>query len=122
MSEFSKIMNKKAVALKYDDNNRMAPVIVASGKGYLAEKIVEIANENDVPVYEDNSLASVLSQLELGREIPAELYKTVVDIYVYFLQFVPGGSAPEPEVSSPQSEVKVSSLESVEEIKEESML
>lgn len=89
MSEFNKIMNKKAVALKYDENNKRAPVIVASGKGYMAEKIVEIANENDVPVFEDNSLASVLSQLDLGCEIPQELYKTVVDIYVYFLSFVP---------------------------------
>ncbi|MEG0214839.1 MAG: EscU/YscU/HrcU family type III secretion system export apparatus switch protein [Hungatella sp.] len=88
MSEFNKILNKKAVALKYDEDNKRAPVIVASGKGYTAEKIVELANANDVPVYEDNSLASVLSQLELGREIPEELYKTVVDIYVYFLQFV----------------------------------
>lgn len=102
MSEFSKIMNKKAVALKYDENNAMAPVIVASGKGYLAEKIVEVANENDVPVYEDNSLASVLSQLELGREIPNELYKTVVDIYVYFLQFTPGGNGTaEPKLIPP---------------------
>ena len=54
------------------------------------EKMVEIANENDVPVYEDNSLATVLSQLDLGREIPEELYKAVVDIYAYFLHFVPG--------------------------------
>ena len=89
MSEFNKIMNKKAVALKYDEDGRKAPVIVASGKGYMAEKIVEVANENAIPVFEDNSLASVLSQLDLGCEIPQELYKTVVDIYVYFLNFVP---------------------------------
>lgn len=89
MSEFNRIMNKKAVALKYDENGKKAPVIVASGKGYMAEKIVEIANENDVPVYEDNSLASVLSQLDLGCEIPQELYKAVVDLYVFFLDFVP---------------------------------
>lgn len=90
MSEFSKVLNKKAVALKYDEESHRAPVIVASGKGYMAEQIVEVANENDVPVYEDNSLAAVLSQLELGKEIPNELYKTVVDIYVFFLQFAPG--------------------------------
>lgn len=89
MSEFNKIMNKKAVAIKYDEENGRAPIIVASGKGYLAEKIVEIANENEVPVFEDNSLAAVLSQLDLGCEIPSELYKTVVDIYVYFLNFIP---------------------------------
>lgn len=96
MSEFNKLLNKKAVALKYDEDGQKAPVIVASGKGHMAEKIVELANANDVPVYEDSSLASVLSQLDLGCEIPAELYKTVVDIYVYFLQFVPGKNGVNP--------------------------
>lgn len=90
MSQYNDIMNKKAVALRYDENRDIAPVIVASGLGYMAEKIVEVANENGVPVYEDNSLATVLSQLDLGREIPEELYKAVVDIYAYFLHFVPG--------------------------------
>lgn len=89
MSQFNEVMNKKAVALKYDENRNAAPVIVASGMGYLAEKIVEVANDNGVPVYEDNSLATVLTQLNLGSEIPEELYQTVVDIYAYFLKFVP---------------------------------
>ena len=82
MSEFNQMMNKKAVALKYDEQKNIAPVIVATGAGHLAEKIIEVANENKVPVYEDNSLASVLSRLELGSNIPIELYEAVVDIYV----------------------------------------
>ena len=57
--------------------------------GHLAEKIVEVATDNGVPVYEDNSLATVLSQMELGREVPEELYKAIVEIYVYFLNFDP---------------------------------
>ena len=65
---------KKAVALQYGEGD-MAPVIVASGMGYLAEKIVETAADHGVPIYEDNSLATVLTQLELG--------------HVYFLQFEP---------------------------------
>ena len=81
MSQFNEVLNKKAVALKYDENRNAAPVIVASGMGYLAEKIVEVANDNGVPVYEDNSLATVLTQLNLGSEIPEELYQAVVDIY-----------------------------------------
>ena len=89
MSQFNEVMNKKAVALKYDENRNVAPVIVASGMGYLAEKIVEVANDNGVPVYEDNSLATVLTQLNLGSEIPEELYQAVVDIYAYFLKFAP---------------------------------
>lgn len=83
---------KRAVALQYDSAEG-APVIVASGMGYLAEKIVEVAADNGVPVYEDNSLATILSQLRLGAEIPKELYEAIVEIYVYFLQFDP--SAPE---------------------------
>ncbi|MCI8731393.1 MAG: type III secretion protein [Lachnospiraceae bacterium] len=90
MSRFNDLLNKKAVALKYDERQSAAPIVVASGMGYVAEKMVEVANESGVPVYEDNSLATVLSQLNLGTEIPEELYKAVVDIYAYFLRFVPG--------------------------------
>ncbi|SHJ30168.1 EscU/YscU/HrcU family type III secretion system export apparatus switch protein [Parasporobacterium paucivorans] len=91
MSEFNKVLNKKAAALRYEEGRSAAPVIVACGSGYMAEKIVEMAGQNGVPVYEDNSLATVLSQLEAGSEIPQELYQTVVDIYAYFLQFAPEG-------------------------------
>ncbi|MCI8539665.1 MAG: type III secretion protein [Oscillospiraceae bacterium] len=79
---------KKAVALQYGAGDA-APVIVASGMGYMAEKIVEVAADNGVPIYEDNSLATVLTQLELGQEVPEELYKAIVEIYVYFLHFSP---------------------------------
>ena len=71
----------------YDVDKNIAPVIVASGMGHVAEKIIEIAGENKVPIYEDTSLTTILTQLELGSEIPEELYKAVVDIYVFFLNF-----------------------------------
>ena len=90
MSEFNRQLNKKAAALRYEGDRDKAPVIVACGSGYMAEKIVEIASENGVPVYEDHSLATVLSQLEVGSDIPQELYQTVVDIYAFFLKFAPG--------------------------------
>lgn len=80
---------KRAVALKYNSNKNVAPVVVASGSGYVASKVVEIAEKNGVPVYKDDSLATMLSQLELGSEIPEELFKTIVDIYVYFLNYNP---------------------------------
>lgn len=89
MSQYDDVLNKKAVALKYDENKDAAPVIVASGLGYMAERIVEMANENGVPVYEDNSLATVLTQLDLGTPIPEELYQAIVDIYAYFLKYTP---------------------------------
>lgn len=107
MSQHDDMMNKKAVALRYDENRDVAPVIVASGLGYLAEKIVEIANENGVPVYEDNSLATVLTQLDLGTAIPEELYQAIVDIYTYFLKYTPKHSMesePDVEVNEAGSE------------------
>ncbi|HAX52587.1 EscU/YscU/HrcU family type III secretion system export apparatus switch protein [Muricomes intestini] len=89
MSEFKELLNQKAVALTYNEHRQAAPVIVASGMGYMAEKIIEAAEENGVPVYEDNSLATMLTQLELGTEVPEELYQAIVDIYMYFLDYVP---------------------------------
>ena len=76
------------MALSYD-GGAGAPVVVASGMGHLAEKIVEVAAESGVPIYEDNSLATMLSQLSLGQEIPDSLYRASVEIYVYFLNFDP---------------------------------
>ena len=90
MSEFDALMKQKAVALKYDPEKNGAPVIVASGMGYMAEKITETAMEAGVPVYEDGSLATLLTQLKLGAEIPEELYQAIVDIYIYFLGFTGG--------------------------------
>lgn len=79
---------RRAVALQYGAGDA-APVVVASGMGYMAEKIVEVAADSGVPVYEDDSLATVLTQLRLGQEIPEELYQAIVEIYLYFLKFDP---------------------------------
>ena len=67
MSEFEDLIKKKAVALKYDPQKNEAPVIVASGMGYMAEKITEAAMDSGIPIYEDDSLATLLSQIKLGR-------------------------------------------------------
>ena len=87
MSKYDNRATNRAVALKYEGEG--APVVVASGMGYLAERMVEVAAESGVPVYEDNSLATMLSQLALGQEIPDALYQAIVEIYVYFLNFDP---------------------------------
>lgn len=76
------------MALQYGAGDA-APVIVASGMGYLAEKIVNVAVEHEVPVYEDDSLATILTQFHLGQEVPEELYQAIVEIYTYFLNFDP---------------------------------
>lgn len=73
---------KTAVALQYNKGDT-APVIVATGKGATAERIIEKANEHDVPVYEDKKLASTLSKMEIGDMIPPKLYEVVAEILVF---------------------------------------
>ena len=90
----------KAVALQYGAGDA-APVIVASGMGYMAEKIVETAQEHGVPIYEDNSLSTILTQLKLGQEVPEELYQAIVEIYVYFLKFDPNADRSQPKPPAP---------------------
>lgn len=74
---------KTAVALGYDPNEDGAPVVIASGKGALAEKIIEQAQDNKIPVHEDSKLADTLSKLEIGEMIPPELYEVVAEILVF---------------------------------------
>ncbi|WP_274361500.1 EscU/YscU/HrcU family type III secretion system export apparatus switch protein [Paenibacillus thermotolerans] len=76
---------RKAVALSYTPETNAAPVIVAKGKGAVAERIMTTAKEHGVPVQEDASLVEVLSQLDIEQEIPPELYKLVAEImsFVY---------------------------------------
>lgn len=73
---------KQAVALYYDPEDN-APRVVASGRGELAERIIEKAKESDVPVHEDDRLAETLSRLEIGESIPPELYEAVAEILVF---------------------------------------
>ena len=73
---------KQAIALSYE-KGQQAPVIVAAGKGLVAEKIIEKAKESDVPLYRDDKLADTLSKLEIGDTIPTELYKIVAEILVF---------------------------------------
>jgi flagellar biosynthesis protein len=74
---------KKAAALKYDQAKNMAPRVVAKGKGHIAEQIIQVARENDVPLVEDRNLANVLEAMELESEIPAELYRAVAEVLVF---------------------------------------
>lgn len=73
---------KQAIALEYDPEDE-APRVVASGKGALAEKIIEKAKEADVPVHQDDKLAQTLSRLDIGEMIPPELYEVVAEILVF---------------------------------------
>ena len=73
---------KQAIALEYNPAED-APKVIASGKGVLAEKIIEKAKENDVPIHRDDKLADTLSRLEIGDMIPPELYEVVAEILLF---------------------------------------
>lgn len=73
---------KQAIALEYNPDDE-APRVLATGKGELAERIIEKAKEASVPVHQDNKLAHTLSKLEIGEMIPPELYEVVAEILVF---------------------------------------
>lgn len=80
MEEKKKI--KQAIALEYNPDDE-APKVLATGRGALAEKIIEKAKEADVPIHRDDRLADTLSRLEIGEMIPPELYEVVAEILVF---------------------------------------
>lgn len=73
---------KKAAALKYSEEN-IAPEVVAQGKGEMALKLIEKAQDYNIPLYKNPLLAESLNNLSLGQEIPKELYEVVAQILVY---------------------------------------
>lgn len=78
------LKDQLAVALHYDRSG--APTVVAKGRGALGAKIIEVAKANDIPIEENPVLAGALSNVELGDEIPAELYKAVAEVLVFVLR------------------------------------
>lgn len=77
---------KLAVALHYDRERKGAPTVVAKGKGAIGARIIEVARAHDIPIEENEVLAGALSNVELGEEIPAELYKAVAEVLVFVLR------------------------------------
>ncbi|HET7616697.1 MAG TPA: EscU/YscU/HrcU family type III secretion system export apparatus switch protein [Bacillales bacterium] len=74
---------KQAVALTYEQDRHDAPYVSAKGAGELAEKILELAKEHDIPVQKDASLVSVLSQLDVNESIPPDLYTAVAEVFAF---------------------------------------
>lgn len=74
---------KKAVALKYETQKDSAPKVVAKGSGKIAEKIIEIAKEYGITIKEDKELVEMLAKLDIGEEIPTQLYEVVAKIFAY---------------------------------------
>ena len=73
---------KQAIAIQYNPDE-VAPKILASGTGIIADKIIEKAKSSDVPLYKDNKLANTLPKLDIGEYIPPELYSIVAEILVF---------------------------------------
>lgn len=91
----TKDVPKKAAALRYSPEKDKAPRLAAAGRGLTADKIIEIAKENNIPLYEDPALADTLLELDISREIPPELYRVIAEVLVFVYQtdklFTPGG-------------------------------
>lgn len=73
----------KAAALRYDHNRGQAPTVAASGKGIIAENIIEKAKQNNVPIQEDASLVELLAELNINETIPEELYQAVAEVFAF---------------------------------------
>lgn len=78
--------SNQAIALQYDGNS--APIVSAKGEDELAQAIIQLALQHEVPIYENASLVRWLSQLELGDEIPEQMYQVIAEIlaFVYALE------------------------------------
>ena len=76
-------IRKKAVALKYDRKKDNAPKITAKGTGAIAERIIQIAMEESIPISEDPDLVAALIHLDFQEEIPPELYRAVAEILAF---------------------------------------
>ena len=94
---------QKAVALRYNAQQDPAPVVIASGYGSVAERIIDIAENNGIPVFRDDSAASLLCMLEVGNTIPPELYEVIAAIYAQLLQISSEIKGVEPSAKHPES-------------------
>jgi flagellar biosynthesis protein len=74
---------RMAAALRYDAVKDDAPRLTAKGKGHMAERIIELARQHDIPIRSDKALIQILSKLDLDQHIPPDLYKAVAEILAF---------------------------------------
>jgi flagellar biosynthesis protein len=75
--------SSKAVALTYDSEKDRAPRVAAKGSGNIADKIIDIAKQHDIPLYKDKNLVQVLEALDLETEIPPEFYQAIAEVLAF---------------------------------------
>lgn len=76
----------QAIALKYDVEKDKAPKIISVGEGHIAQSILKLAEEHQIPMYEDANVAGMLSKLKLNRKIPRSLFPIVAEILAVVFQ------------------------------------
>jgi flagellar biosynthesis protein len=77
------MLNQKAVAMKYKAYEDNAPKVIAKGKGEVAKKIIEKAKEYDINIFQNEELTEMLMNVEVSEEIPVELYKAVIEVFIW---------------------------------------
>lgn len=102
MSEEDKEHQPTAVALEYDGSS--APRVTAKGKGAIAQRILALAEENEIPLHEDPDLVTLLSQLDLGMEIPTNLYVAVAEVLAFTYMMSGRANPLNPDEDEDQSE------------------
>jgi len=75
----------RAAALRYEPGSDLAPVVIASGYGSIAESIINVAEQTGIPVYRDDSVSSMLCMLDVGKNIPPDLYEIIAKVYCSIL-------------------------------------
>ncbi len=86
MKKDSSASNKSAVSLQYNKGNNRAPKVTAKGQGWVADKIIKMARENNIPIREDKDLLNLLSEIDIGQEVPESLYKVVAELLAWVYQ------------------------------------
>ena len=76
----------KAVSLQYKKGKNAAPKVTAKGQGWMADRIIKMAQENNIPIREDKDLLHLLSEIDVGQEVPESLYKVVAELLAWVYQ------------------------------------
>ena len=77
---------RSAVSLQYKKGKNAAPKVTAKGQGWVAEKIIKMAQEKNIPIREDKDLLHLLSEIDVGQEVPESLYKVVAELLAWVYQ------------------------------------
>ncbi len=86
MNKNNSSVPKSAVSLQYKKGNNSAPKVTAKGQGWMAEKIIKMARDNNIPIREDKDLLNLLSEIDVGQEVPESLYKVVAELLAWVYQ------------------------------------